>query len=273
MFNNLNNQNSSQNGSVDDIFAETDRADANSSREEIETRKVGLASSGLGATRPNLESNHQSVASSHDEMSSQMLSADQETPRQAKKGYLKVILIVVGVIVLGAAAYFAYLNFMPSNQVEEPFVSEVVENVPAAPSAESNFVEVIPEEIADAVNEGAGEEALVLDETSSTPSDLPPGAMLDFPGLNNEGLAENDFQNFVDSDGDGLSDEEEVVLGTNPNIIDSDNDGLSDYEEIKIYLSNPLSIDTDGDTYPDGEEVKAGYDPNAVGAKLPGNNR
>ena len=42
----------------------------------------------------------------------------------------------------------------------------------------------------------------------------------------------------VDSDGDGLSDEEEAIYGTDPH--------------------NP---DTDGDGYTDGEEVKAGFDP------------
>lgn len=272
MFNNLNNQNSSQNGPVDDIFAETDRAENGSSREEIETRKVGLASSGLSATMPHLENRQSSVASTHDEMSSQMLNADQESLPPAKKGYLKIILIVVGLIVLGAVAYFVYLNLMADSQIEEPLVSEVVENIPVDSPPGGNFVEVVPEEIANTINNETVSEEIPVD-ASSSPSDLPPGAVLDIPGLNDEGSAENDFQNVVDSDGDGLSDEEESVLGTNPNVIDSDNDGLSDYEEARIYSSNPLNADSDGDGYPDGDEVKAGYDPNAVGAKLPGNNR
>ncbi len=44
-------------------------------------------------------------------------------------------------------------------------------------------------------------------------------------------------------------------------IIDSDGDGLSDYDEINIYGTDPLNPDTDGDGYNDGEEVSAGYDP------------
>lgn len=64
-----------------------------------------------------------------------------------------------------------------------------------------------------------------------------------------------------DSDDDGLSDEEEIKLGTNPNSPDSDNDGLFDYEEVRVYGTDPLKADTDGDGYTDGQEVKGGYNP------------
>jgi hypothetical protein len=69
----------------------------------------------------------------------------------------------------------------------------------------------------------------------------------------------------IDSDGDGLTDEEEKILGTNPNNPDSDNDELSDREEVKVYLTDPLNPDTDKDGYPDGHEVKNGYDPKGPG--------
>jgi hypothetical protein len=73
-----------------------------------------------------------------------------------------------------------------------------------------------------------------------------------------------------DTDGDGLSDEEEMTLGTSINNTDSDQDGLFDYEEVKIYQTDPLKVDTDGDTYSDGIEVNAGYNPkdSTPGAKL-----
>jgi hypothetical protein len=74
----------------------------------------------------------------------------------------------------------------------------------------------------------------------------------------------------IDSDSDGLSDAEELLVKTNINVIDSDFDGLSDYEEVKIYQTNPLSADSDGDGYLDGAEVKSGYNPNGAG-KMPGN--
>lgn len=41
---------------------------------------------------------------------------------------------------------------------------------------------------------------------------------------------------------------------------DSDGDGLSDNEEI-LYGTDPKNPDTDGDGYSDGEEVKNGHDP------------
>jgi outer membrane protein OmpA-like peptidoglycan-associated protein len=58
-----------------------------------------------------------------------------------------------------------------------------------------------------------------------------------------------------DSDGDGLSDNEESMRGTDPFNKDSDKDGLSDYEECKTFQTDPLNPDTDFDGLLDGEEV------------------
>jgi len=59
----------------------------------------------------------------------------------------------------------------------------------------------------------------------------------------------------VDSDGDGLTDEEEAALGTDPDDADSDDDGLEDGEEVQTFLTDPLDSDSDGDGLTDGEEV------------------
>ena len=48
--------------------------------------------------------------------------------------------------------------------------------------------------------------------------------------------------------------------------LDSDNDGLSDENETDIYHSNPLISDSDGDSYGDGVEVLYGYNPLGSGA-------
>jgi hypothetical protein len=72
----------------------------------------------------------------------------------------------------------------------------------------------------------------------------------------------------ADSDGDGLPDDEEARLGTDPQVVDSDADGLSDREEVFVYGTDPLNPDTDGDTYKDGGEVQNGYDPKGPGRLL-----
>ena len=64
----------------------------------------------------------------------------------------------------------------------------------------------------------------------------------------------------TDSDGDGLTDDEEAAIGTDPQSADTDGDGLSDAEEIGRG-TNPLNEDTDGDGYSDYDEVAEGSSP------------
>lgn len=72
----------------------------------------------------------------------------------------------------------------------------------------------------------------------------------------------------IDSDGDGLTDEEEKELGTKINDLDSDNDGLTDRQEVRIYETNPRDSDSDNDGFSDGDEVRNFYDPNGPGKLL-----
>ncbi|QTD51194.1 PKD domain-containing protein [Sulfidibacter corallicola] len=65
----------------------------------------------------------------------------------------------------------------------------------------------------------------------------------------------------VDTDEDGLTDNQEGQLGTDPNDPDSDDDGLSDGDEVNHYGTDPLSVDSDQDTMPDGYEVTHGLNP------------
>jgi hypothetical protein len=64
----------------------------------------------------------------------------------------------------------------------------------------------------------------------------------------------------VDTDGDGISDVEEVKLGTNLNKADSDGDGISDGDEIKLG-THPNKVDTDEDGLSDRAELTLGTDP------------
>lgn len=88
-----------------------------------------------------------------------------------------------------------------------------------------------------------------------------------------------------DSDGDGVTDDQEVIDGTDPNNPDTDGDGINDGEEKDLGTdaldpdsdddgltdgeeagpggtgSNPLNPDTDGGGVNDGDEVTGGGDP------------
>ena len=57
-----------------------------------------------------------------------------------------------------------------------------------------------------------------------------------------------------DTDQDGLTDGEEWAFGMDPRSPDTDADGLSDYIEWNVIYSAPADQDTDGDSLPDGAE-------------------
>ena len=73
------------------------------------------------------------------------------------------------------------------------------------------------------------------------------------------------FRSKSDSDNDGLSDNEEKALGTDPIKGDTDNDGLSDFAEINLSVFagvrtispkyNPRDADLDDDKRSDGDEI------------------
>ncbi|NLZ74308.1 hypothetical protein GX917_00120 [Candidatus Falkowbacteria bacterium] len=255
MFNNLTNQTNPHKQEVDDIFAETDKPAASGLQPEIEVRNVGLASSG-----ETLEL------------------ADDQAPE--KRNYLKLIIIITLSLAILGGAYLVYAKVFKGNlnnnaeivPVNSGKVESPLENQ-APKSADSDFVDSLPGVEATPVSPVVipGEEAT---SSETDLSDIEMSSEIDSP-LEGEAVIPlpeiTEPVSMIDSDGDGLTDEEEILLGTNINVIDTDGDGLSDYEEVKIYKTNPLSADTDGDGYLDGEEVKNGYDPNRVGAKLSDN--
>ena len=154
-------------------------------------------------------------------------------------------------------------------------------NDPDAPLAGEEQVDVVFSESEALANEEAPEP--VVTEPISPPVD--PNADPDNDGLTNEeestartdpntadtdGDGLSDGQEVLthktnprrfDTDGDGLTDTDEVSRGTNPNAADSDADGLSDGDEVNTWKSDPKKPDTDGDGFTDGEEVQNGYNP------------
>jgi hypothetical protein len=100
---------------------------------------------------------------------------------------------------------------------------------------------------------------------TSTEGKLP---VNDAPGEENRGgptEEEPTASKTQDTDGDGLTDEEEATVKTNIKTVDTDEDGLFDYEEVKIYRTDPLNRDTDKDGYIDSAEVINGYNPLGAG--------
>lgn len=72
----------------------------------------------------------------------------------------------------------------------------------------------------------------------------------------------------LDSDGDGLTDAQEELYGTDPMNSDTDGDGMTDRDEARVFKTDPTNPDTDADGYSDGEEVRNGYDPKGPGRLL-----
>jgi len=66
------------------------------------------------------------------------------------------------------------------------------------------------------------------------------------------------FETIPDADRDGLTNTEEEALGTDPLSEDSDGDGISDYDEVTTHGTDPRLADSDGDGMNDGAEQVAG---------------
>jgi hypothetical protein len=64
-----------------------------------------------------------------------------------------------------------------------------------------------------------------------------------------------------DDDDDGLGDLQESIFGSNSLRRDSDGDGLTDGDEVLLYGSDPVRIDTDGDGHSDPVELRLRTDP------------
>lgn len=65
----------------------------------------------------------------------------------------------------------------------------------------------------------------------------------------------------IDSDEDGISNIDEIKLGSSPSSEDTDMDGLDDGYEMNILKTNPIKADTDDDGLNDYEETQLGLNP------------
>lgn len=114
-----------------------------------------------------------------------------------------------------------------------------------------------------------GEESGILSSDLYTPvallgehSSTSPGADIDSIAVLHHSRT-IDF-NAPDTDGDGLVDDYEFLIGTNENNNDTDADTIVDGDEISGangFVTNPRVADTDGDGVNDGQEITNGTNP------------
>ncbi len=154
-----------------------------------------------------------------------------------------IAVLIIGVIVLIIGVYVLFHIQWNSSVVSSP----VETTLPVAPSTSSSS----PSPSTGAVPPAALPEAKPSG-TTEQPAATPPSAVA----------------RPKDSDQDGLTDEEEKKYGTDPTNPDTDGDGLTDYDEVVVFGTDPKNPDTDGDGYTDGDEVRNGYNPKGPGKLL-----
>lgn len=162
-----------------------------------------------------------------------------KTKSVQKKSSKKLLLIIILVVLLAAVATAAIMFLTFSKDESSVPAKQVVD--------ESNELE----DFAKNQTESITDEKSELTEENDTDSDL----------LNKKQGDESDKKIDLDEKSHVLISE---IIGSS---LDSDHDGLTDEEE-QIYDTNPSKPDTDEDAYLDGEEVKNGFNPVIADAKL-----
>ncbi len=182
---------------------------------------------------------------------------DQWSKKPARRSMRMILIVVAALIVVGAA--IAYFFFMTPTEGSNATAKNTTANTNATTNTDTT------------ANAQPTPPPTANENGNQAPS-IPSNALIDSDGDGltdvEEAVAGTD-PHLADTDNDGLNDRDELyVHKTNPLLADSDNDGLSDRDEIFTYKTNPMNPDTDGDTYQDGVEVQNGYNPNGPG-KLP----
>ena len=166
------------------------------------------------------------------------------------KGIVRIVAALVVVVIVGGGGWWIYSSFMNTGSQPE-------DNFETSPDI------FVPEENLFVEEESLVENSLVLPEEVVEE--------IEQPEFDNQEIIQDIvdeqvlFGQPIDKDIDGLDDDREVSIGTDPNNWDSDGDELSDGDEVTIWKTNPLNPDTDGDTFLDGAEIKNGYNPTGEG--------
>lgn len=245
MFNNLSQDlNQKADKKVDDIFAETD---VNVGNTGVDAHNITAQVAGLSAK-----------SSSDNDL-------DESNEKGGHKQKIKMVIILsLSIVILAAAVYLVYSKLMKSASENDLLIKETA-NQQAQKTTEVPVVnnDNIASKSDSIVNSSSTVDVIVPSPGQPVVPVIPIEVDSDGDGLtddNEANIGTNPLS--PDSDADGLKDNEEVMIyNTKPLNPDSDGDGLTDYEEISVYGSDPLNIDSDSDSYSDGEEVQNGYNP------------
>ena len=179
-----------------------------------------------------------------------------DTPKgKHKHKYVGVLIIVFGILVLGALAYFIYdyINQDLDNntvvEMENNNISnneEPEDNEPDTSQENDNNQEVQSDDLEDAVNQGDGslEEEIIVDEEEDFMDDIENSTSTEEVATSTEetnldtSTSTPEIIAVKDTDGDSLTDAEEHLLNTNINLEDSDSDTYTDASEV-VSLYNP----------------------------------
>lgn len=166
-------------------------------------------------------------------------------------------LVLDEIIVRGAneapndSVFFAFGPFAPMGfqLIADPFtgdlaITDLTITLGTGDTDQPFAVTVLPADDGPPPDNGGG------GDPPDTTTDGPPDTTTDGPPDTGTDGTTPDPDTPIDSDGDGVPDDVEAVLGTDPNNADSDGDGVDDGDE-----------DTDGDGLTDFQEIEAGTDP------------
>lgn len=206
-----------------------------------------------GATMPAMSAQHATLASMQSGMQQpqqgvgmpQMPMSGQYEAQHAKKTVVVIGVIVAVALLIGGSAflYFYFVKDDTTNQTQNTeeipvFNAQDLEDTTTTNTQTADQPIVEPEDTE-------------VDDIDTADLEAIDDALL--------------FGSTADSDNDGLDDARERDVNTDPNNWDTDGDGLSDGDEVIIWKSNPLNPDTDGDGFSDGDEVKNRYSPTGPG--------
>ena len=124
-----------------------------------------------------------------------------------------------------------------------------------------DFLDTDEDEVYDVIEISYGTNINVSDTDGDGLSDYQEIFVTGTDPLNYSSVTENVPDAQADGDQDGLSTIQELSFGTDAQKADTDEDGLNDYDEVNVHNTDPLNADTDNDGMSDKCEIQYNTNP------------